>query len=516
MRYGKYHQEELYKMSSEQLMRIILKEQEKKNFILATDSYKLTHHLLYPEGLTELYSYMESRGSSTEIELESSVFFGLQYYLMEYLAGVRITSKDINEANRQSISHFGFDCFNRKMWERILSVHGGKLPLEICAVPEGTVMSLKNVLLTIKNTDPECAALVNPTETLLMKLWYPITVASYSRSIKEIIRKGWLQSSDTSEFTLDYLLHDFGARGVSSEETAKIGAAANMINFKGTDTFVGISMLQEFYSADMPGVSVIASEHSVMCSFGGPDHEFEAYEKIITKVRKECPGAHIISLVSDTYNIYNVCRNILPKLKHLWVGQTNSNGIPIKVVVRPDSGDMFKVLFGDIESQDRDIQLGVFEILAQEFGSYRNAKGYKKLDLSIGILQGDGISKKTIAQLVDLMISLKIDTTSLVVGSGGKLLQAHDRDSLKFAIKATYAKFGDKGIAIQKDPITDHGKKSKKGYLKLVERDGKLQTLEMSDPDFEMSTDILVPVFRDGEILKKWTFDEIRKTAKIS
>lgn len=540
MSFGKISLEDLSAKSREDLIKIIIESQLQENFILATDSYKMTHHLLYPEGLTEVYSYLEPRGG----EMSHTLFFGLQYYVKKYLAGLRITKENIEEAHQQNIKHFGFDCFNRELWDHIVNDCDGKLPLEIKAVKEGMRIPVKNALLSIRNTTSKSAALTNITETLLMKLWYPTTVAEYSNSILKVIRQFASETSDNDSSLTRFLIHDFGYRGVSSEETAGIGGAAHIAaGNMGSDTFSGIRLLQQYYGADMPAYSVIASEHSIMCSFGR-DNELEAYRNAITKASSEA----ILSLVSDTYNIYNVCRNILPSLKEEILARTG------KLVVRPDSGDAEIVLFGykiielpstvviptdgthaikyhdgtykrvnapihkehgleaSLTEISRDEAIGIFNILFEEFGSSINSKGYKVLCANIGVLQGDGISLKTVKSLLQRAKDEKIDTTCLVTGSGGKLLQAHDRDEQKYAIKATNVVINGVSSSIMKDPITDPGKKSKRGYLKLAIIDGEYKTLEfetLEDYNKDTKVDLLETVFLDGDLVREQTLEEI-------
>ncbi len=533
--FSKIPDSSLNQMELTELRDLVRKFQNRENFILMTDSYKLTHHLLLPKGITKMYSYLESRGG----EMEYTVFLGLQYYLIRYLEGVRITRENIEEAHKFNIAHFGFDCFDLKLWERILNVHDGKLPLQIKAIPEGTVTKTKNVLLTIESTDPECICLVQPVETLLMKLWYPITVATYDRHIKEIITEYWNKTSDSPEWLIDFMLHDFGYRGVSSEETAAIGGGAHLVNHKGTDTIAGIRMLQNFYSdsgEEMFGYSVIASEHSVTCAYGDASCEFQAYSEIIDRVKREIPDIGILSLVSDTYNIYRVCNDILPSLKHKIEGWKNSKGEQVKIVIRPDSGDPESVLFGQRGLTAKDTKLieavasyynndkafaislikkGVFNILEEHFGSTINSKTYKKLNPCIGVLQGDGISLNSIKKLLERMKEEKFDTSGLVFGSGGKLLQAHDRDEQKFAIKATYIEINEKPRNIMKNPATDPGKVSKCGLLKLVIENGEYKTIQSSELDFKNLHDELRTVFENGEVLIKEDFSVIRERAKI-
>lgn len=567
--FGDYSPLELSKMTNLELAEIILAIQNDDNFIIMTDSYKMTHHLLYPEFLERVSSYMEPRGG----DMPYTVFFGLQYYLKKYLAGRKITPEKIEDAHQANIAHFGFDCFDGTMWEHIVKVHDGYLPLLIKAIPEGTPISVKNALMTVVNTDKKhCAPLTNITETLLMKVWATNTVAAYNRVIKELIVENHAITSDLPAFLIDFMHHDFGYRGCSSEETARLMAAAAMTSFKGTDTMGALSFVKKYYSPAeatweeiMPGFSVIASEHSVMCSYGGRDREEEAYRNILKlvksnpKIKSANPtsGVIILSLVSDTYNIYNV-PFILKKLESEWLGWKNDNGIPLKIVIRPDSGVPANVLFGynkvikslvaDVEVLDSPkkdlitrvafdmkisleesislVEKGLFQSLFDLFGYSINSKGYKVLHPQIGVLQGDGVKLSVIKEIYEIMKhpSYMIDIMMLVFGSGGKNLQAHDRDEQKYAIKATKVTIGGKDIAIEKNPITDQGKKSKKGDLKVVRKQitsdpskewMNFVTLQEGDEGFEEAEDILQPVFLNGKILREFYFDEIRKNAKI-
>lgn len=537
--YGDYTDEQLKNMSVEELVFIIKDTQMEDNFIIMSDSYKMTHHLLMPDKIQEVYSYMEPRGG----DMPYTVFFGLQYYLKKYFAGVRITPDKIEQARQKNIEHFGFDCFNDTMWYHIWKEYGGRLPLEIKAVPEGTPVAVKNIIMDIRSTDNECAPLTNISETLLMKLWAPNTVAAYGRLVKELMYKYHAMSSDAPRWLVDFMHHDFGYRGVSSEETARILGAAALVNFKGTDTLGACTMISDYYDMSMAGFSVIASEHMVMCSYGGVHKEAEAYRKIIEKVKTNpkilnanpASGVIILSLVSDTYNIYNVCHKILPELESEFIGWTNNHGIPLKIVVRPDSGEAEGVLFG-FRNSDRDtfkmvkkvaehmqielevatelIKMGVFNILFDKFGVSLNSKTFKMFHPQIGVLQGDGVSYKSIQVLYERMMKEKIDSMCLVLGSGGKYLQAHDRDEQKYAIKATHVIVDNEGIDIEKNPVTDEGKKSKRGYLKLVRTGPGWADLQTVPFEAE-GINVLLPVFLNGTITKEYKFEEVRQNSEI-
>ena len=236
---------------------------EPRNLVLQTDSYKFTHWKQYPPGTEYVYSYLESRGGM----FGQTLFFGLQYYLMRYLQGSVVNEEDVREAQDFVGRHIGPGQFNLNGWMHVVHAHGGRLPVVIKAVPEGSSVDVQNVLMTIENTDPRCYWLTNYLETLLLKVWYPITVATLSQSIRRVMLAALQRSGDPS--LIDFKLHDFGYRGVSSEETAGIGAAAHLINFKGTDTVAGIRVLQTFYQTkEIEGFSIPAAEHSTITAWG--------------------------------------------------------------------------------------------------------------------------------------------------------------------------------------------------------------------------------------------------------
>uniref|UniRef100_A0A9L0IFS4 Nicotinamide phosphoribosyltransferase n=1 Tax=Equus asinus TaxID=9793 RepID=A0A9L0IFS4_EQUAS len=241
------------------------------NILLATDSYKVTHYKQYPPNTSKVYSYFECREKKTEnskirkVKYEETVFYGLQYILNKYLKGKVVTREKIQEAKEVYREHFQDDVFNEKGWNYILEKYDGHLPIEVKAVPEGSVVPRGNVLFTVENTDPECFWLTNWIETILVQSWYPITVATNSREQKKILAKYLLETSGNLD-RLEYKLHDFGYRGVSSQETAGIGASAHLVNFKGTDTVAGIALIKKYYGTKdpVPGYSVPAAEHRLM------------------------------------------------------------------------------------------------------------------------------------------------------------------------------------------------------------------------------------------------------------
>ncbi len=459
------------------------------NFLLRTDSYKFTHWKQYPPGTMRIYSYLESRGGM----FPNTVFFGLQYYLRAYLQGARFTLGDVDEADEFCRQHFGSPLFNREGWTRMYEKYAGRLPVRIKAVPEGTVVQTHNVLVTIENTDPEFPWLPNYLETLLLKVWYPTTVATLSREIKKII-KGFLERTGDPAL-LPFKLHDFGYRGVSSEETAGLGGAAHLLNFLGTDTVAGIVLLRDYYHAkSMPGFSIPASEHSTITAWG-KDHEADAYRNMLTAY-----PTGLVACVSDSYNIYNACENLWGEL--LKPDVVHRQGT---LVIRPDSGDPIQVLSR------------VFEILGSKFGYETNPKGYRVLPACVRVIQGDGVNMFTIQNMLFHLAKFQgWSADNIAFGMGGALLQQLNRDTQKFAFKCSAAEINGQWSPVYKDPVTDPGKNSKRGKLLLAEIvPGQFRTVENLQGDAQTSEDRLEIVFENGEVIKEYELDSIRQRAEI-
>lgn len=455
-----------------------------KNLILNTDSYKVSMFKQYPLGTTGVYSYIESRGG----RYDQTVFFGLQAFIKEYLLEP-ITQADIDIADEILTAHG--EPFNREGWEYILRVHGGFLPVVIRAVPEGTVVPVKNVLATIENTDPEAFWLTTWLETALLRaIWYPTTVATQSKMIKNIIADYLEKSGDPT--TINFKLHDFGARGVSSLESAGIGGAAHLVNFMGSDTITGVLFAREYYNAEIAGFSIPAAEHSTITSWGRPD-EVKAYSNMVRQFGK--PGA-LLAVVSDSYDIYEACRMWGTELKQ----QVVDSGAT--VVIRPDSGDPVEVL------------PKMFHILGETFGYTTNDKGYKVLN-NVRMLWGDGINQLSIRGILGVVVDVNgWSADNLAFGMGGALLQQLDRDTQKFAMKCSAALINGEWVDVFKDPITDRVKASKKGRVTLWQSGEEFQTSVEQPHGWTDKgtgwTDALVPVYWNGNLHKEYTFEEVR------
>ncbi len=449
------------------------------SIMLMSDSYKYSQFNQYPPNTTGVYSYIESRGG----KYPYTVFFGLQMFLKEYMTR-RFDRQDIDEAEAIIKAH-GLP-FYREGWMHIWRKYGGKLPVRIRAVREGTVVPTGNVLVTIETTDPECWWLPSFLETALLKaVWYPTTVATNSYASKQIIKEYLELTGDPS--LIDFKLHDFGYRGVSSEESAGIGGVAHLVNFMGTDTIAALLYARKYYGADMAGFSIPAMEHSTVTSWTR-EGEVDSYRNMLDKYAK--PGA-LLAAVSDSYDIYQACIKWGTELKQ----QVLDSGAT--VVIRPDSGDPIKV------------SLKCLEILGDTFGFTENAKGYKVLHPQIRLIWGDGINQSTIRQILGHMKLEGWSADNIAFGQGGALLQAVDRDTLKFAMKCSAAKVNGKWIHVFKDPITDPVKKSKQGRVTLYKDfDGKFFS-GVEDWD----ADCLQTVYENGDLVNEISFDEVRRNA---
>ena len=454
------------------------------NIILNTDSYKCSQFKQYPPGTEYVYSYIESRGGLWDV----TVFFGLQAFLREYL-NKPITQNDIDVAERIITAHG--EPFNREGWEYIVKQHCGRLPVEIRALPEGTVIETRNVLVSIVNTDPKCYWLTSYLETALLRaVWYPTTVATNSYHSKQIILRGLEETGDPS--LISFKLHDFGARGVSSQESAALGGAAHLINFMGTDTIAGILAAMEYYDAEVCGFSIPAMEHSTVTSWGR-ENEAQAYRNMLEVYGKK--GA-LLAAVSDSYDIFNACENIWGKELLEAVRASGAT-----VVIRPDSGNPAEVV------------TKCARILDTKFGHTLNDKGYRVLN-NVRIIQGDGIDAVSIRGILLSLQMAGYSADNVAFGQGGALLQQINRDTLKFAMKCSAARINGVWIDVYKDPVTDTGKRSKRGRLQLIrEQGGEFQTVYWSDS--QVAKDLLQTVYKNGELLNQTTFDEVRARAKV-
>lgn len=477
-----------------------------KNPMLNTDSYKVSMWKQYPPGTESVFSYIESRGG----RYDETVFFGLQMFIKEYLM-TPFTQAQIDFADRFYKAHG--EPFNREGWQAILDKYQGYLPVRIRGLKEGVVIKNQNALVTVENIDPEFYWVTTWVETALLRaVWYPVTVASQSFSIKRVIKRYLEETGDVAG--LNFKLHDFGARGATSLESAAIGGAAHLVNFLGSDTISGIVALMEYYNSDVCGYSIPAAEHSTITSWLR-ENEVEAYRNMIKQFGGSFP---LFAVVSDSYNVYEAGK-IWGTVLYEAVRDSGS-----MLVVRPDSGDPATIVGGldfedvdnlddytllnarktivrnredgkfyraegydsgwttkfDIEPLSEEEVKGMIGVLADNFGYDINEKGYKVLR-NVRIIQGDGINEESIVEILENLKRGGWSADNVAFGMGGALLQQVNRDTNKFAMKCSAAKVDDEWRDVFKDPITDSGKRSKKGRLTTVEREGDFCTIRIED-----------------------------------
>lgn len=453
------------------------------NPILLSDAYKYTHHDQRPQNITRQYSYIEARPGGA---YDWTYWFGLQAILDGPLFTTRITHDHIDEAEEELRMVFGQDYFNRDGWEAIVDDCDGYLPIRIDALPEGHRYPVGNALCTIQNTDPRFAWLPNFCETALLRVWYPTTVATLSHAIHDTIA-AFAQQSGASGCT-PFHLHDFGYRGVSSEESAGLGAMAHLTAFAGTDTMAGICAARTHYSATGPvGASVRAAEHSTVTSWMSED---AAYREIIAST----PDSGIVSIVADSYDIHHAVRHIFGnRLRDQIQARTGT------VVVRPDSGDPPTMC------------RSVLRALWANFGGDTNRYGFRTLDPHIRVIYGDGIDHASITSILSTIVDDGFTTDNLVFGMGGALLQQPNRDTLRFACKASAIEYDDNGewIPICKTTASDPTKASKAGTF-AVQRHNTQGIITSTGKDISPTRpNLLDTVYVNGTSIRRHTWDEV-------
>ena len=464
----------------------------RSNLLLDVDSYKASHPAgMYPPKMESMFSYLESRGG----KYSSTVMFGLQYLLAEYLAG-KVTYHDLEQAETFFKSHG--EPFPYDSWEKVIRQHNGQIPIIIKAVKEGSVVPTHNVLMTVESAtkDTDLAWMVSWMETMLMRMWYPITVATQSYECKKTILRHLMKTADDPWGEIDFKLHDFGSRGVSSRESAGIGGMSNLVNFKGSDNIEGVRFANDYYHSLMAGFSIPASEHSTITAWGR-DKEHEAYANLVAKFCK--PGA-IVACVSDSYDLYNVVENV-------WGGSLRQaiQDSGATLVIRPDSGDPATVVCCILDMLKRNKNVGMS----------MNSRGYYVLPKYLRVIQGDGVNGESINEILTKMALSGHSTSNIAFGMGGALLQKVDRDTQKFAYKCSSCVVDGVQRDVYKDPVTDPGKMSKCGLLDLIENErGDYQTVQRTSLTASMSK--LQTVYEPGHIVLSQDLETIRASVNLS
>ena len=514
-----------------------------KETILLTDGYKLGHHFQYPKGTEMVYSNWTPRSCKYFPEAsEGSVVFGIQYLIKEYLIK-QFNENFFNLPKAQAIMEFhdrvdNFVGISNVGIEHIEALYDlGYLPIEIKALPEGSVCPIRVPMMTIKNTLPEFFWLTNYLETLISSvLWLPCTSATSARLYKKELKRHAKRTSFPGDVNIGFACHDFSMRGMAGIEAAIVSGMAHMTSFCGSETIPAIRAVEEYYNADsskeLVAATVPATEHSVMCA-GGKEDELETFRRLICEVY---PNG-IVSIVSDTWDFWQVVEDFLPKLKKEIMARDG------RVVIRPDSGDPVDIICGlrtnphfntriveghyyccyapfDIDSEYVEISegqyYGAYYMLGKIFGWNTTDTGFRYPSTKIGLLYGDSITLERQKQIYLRLEGAGMAACNLVLGVGSFTYQFKSRDSLGFAVKATACKINGELKEIFKQPKTDDGtKNSLKGLIAIYEENGTYVAKDCVSEAEEMEG-ALEPVFVNGSLVKDYSLSEIRERIDAS
>ena len=481
------------------------------NPLLYTDGYKVDHRRQYPNNTTLVYSNWTPRKSRIK-GIEKVVFFGLQYFIKKYIIEdfkenfFNKSKAEICKKYSRRINNYLGE--NQVGIQHIEDLHDlGYIPMVFKALPEGVSVPIRVPMFTMYNTLPQFFWLTNYFETLLSTtVWLPCNSATIAKQYRIILDKYALETSSIPEF-VDWQGHDFSMRGMAGLEAAMMSSAGHLLSFTGTDTIPTIDFLETYYNADsdkeLVGGSVAATEHSVMC-MGTGEGEQDTIKRLITDVYPK----GIVSIVSDTWDLWKVLAEYLPNLKNEVLSRDG------KVVIRPDSGNPVHIICGNPEGKTEVERKGVIELLWETFGGETNEKGYKELDSHIGAIYGDSITLERAELILDGLKQKGFASTNVVLGIGSFTYQYNTRDTFGFAMKATYGEVDGEGREIFKDPITDDGtKKSAKGLIKIIIEDGEYKMIDQVNWNEERKGE-LKEVFRDGVVLVDEQLSEIRGRLK--
>lgn len=485
------------------------------NPITFIDGYKLGHIHDYPENTQRILCNFTPR--TTRTGEDSVVFVGLQHFIRRFLV-------DELDAFFNTPLDYVLDAYSRRVngylgpnnvgTDHIKDLWSlGYVPLEFKAFDEGASVPIGVPVLTVENTLDEFFWLPNYIETILSaSLWLPITSATTARTYRRIL-EGYASKTGAPVEFVDFQGHDFSFRGMGSMDSAMLSGFGHLTSFIGTDTIPAIDFIEKYYTPVTPeyliGASVAATEHSVMCA-GGMETEAETYARLL-----RIHPSHILAVVSDTWDIWNVINNILPGLKDEIMGRDG------KLVIRPDSGDPVKIICGDPDktmlSDPRSFNesKGVVELLWDQFGGTINREGYKTLDSHVGVIYGDSITEERAEAILAGLEAKGFASDNIVLGIGSYTYQYKTRDTHGFAMKATWAQINGEGVDMFKDPVTDDGgKKSAKGRLAVLPGDdGKPYLVNQATPEQE-SNSLLKTVWKDGVWYRKYSIEDIRSNVR--
>jgi nicotinic acid phosphoribosyltransferase len=506
--------------------------------LMDTDAYKLDHRRQYPEGTTGVLSNFTNRGTRNP-RVTHVVNFGLQAFLQGWITSAW---EPFFAADEDEVAAL-YEEFTASIVgpndigsDHIRALHRlGYLPLRFRSLPEGALVPLRVPSFTVENTHPDFYWLVNYIETAMSAaVWQPSTSATTAYHFRKLCNE-WATKTTGSTEGVQWQGHDFSFRGMAGIHAAAASGAGHALSFTGSDNLNVVNFAKNFYGPAEGLIvgSVPATEHSVMCAGAaeapyneqGKIDEIETYRHILNLY-----PAGIVSAVSDTYDLWEVITGVLPRLKNEILARDG------KLVIRPDSGDPVKILTGTMSAQDRKdldsaggreyspAEIGVVELLWDEFGGTINEQGYKVLDSHIGAIYGDSITYERAEEIFKRLEEKGFASTNVVFGVGSYTYQYVTRDTFASAVKATWVEIDGVGYPIFKDPITDNGtKKSAKGRIAVIWDEASKDYLLVDDSQADYKgaatgtilegtdKDMLQTVWEDGKFLQKWTFDQVRE-----
>lgn len=484
-----------------------------QNAMLLTDGYKLDHRRQYPEGTEYVYSNWTPRSSHYFPEAEDGcVVFGIQYFIKKYL--IEIFNRDFfNLDEDTAVASFKrrIDTFlgeNQVGTDHIRALHKlGYLPIKVKALPEGSICPIRVPMLTIINTHPDFFWITNFLETIMScELWLPMTSATTARIYRRELERHAEKTGFDKDINLGFLCHDFSMRGMAGLEASITSGMGHLTSFVGSESIPAIGAVEEYYNMDaekeLIAATVPASEHSVMCA-GGKEDEFLTFKRFITELYPK----GFVSIVSDTWDLWQVVTDFIPRLKNEIMAREG------RIVIRPDSGDPVDIICG---SQRTGVSIheskGVYELLWDTFGGTVNEKGYKVLDSHVGVIYGDSITLERQKQIYQRLEEKEFAATNLVLGIGSYTYQYRTRDSLGFAMKATWCQVNGEPREIFKQPKTDSGmKNSLKGLIKVDKDSNGVYYATDCVSKEEENTGYLELIFENGKLLKETSMSEIRE-----
>ena len=479
---------------------------------LLTDFYKNSHREQYPPGTSAVYSTWTARESTIE-GIDHVVVFGIQAFIKRYFVDYFTTNffarpleHVISDYTRIIRNTLGVAEPPSEHLEALWRL--GYLPLEIRALPEGTIAPLRVPSATFVNTKPEFFWLTNFVETLFSaESWLPSTSATLAFEYRKLFER-FAKETGGDLNAVPFQGHDFSFRGMSSVEAAAASGAGHLLSFAGTDTIPAILYLEEYYGADtdleLVGASIPATEHSVMSAYGNehPDDEFNTYERLVTELYPKA----LISIVSDTWDLWRVVGDYLPRLREQILARDG------RVVIRPDSGDPVDILAGTQGGTVSPADRGVVEVMWDAFGGSVNDLGYRVLDPHVGIIYGDQISLASATRILERLKNKGYASTNVVFGIGSHTYQRTNRDTFGHAFKSTAVTIDGVEKAIFKDPVTDPTsmKRSQRGRVAVTVGGTGLEVVDGLSSNDHVRGDQLRVVFRDGQTFHLETLEQIR------